>query len=117
MQGSMSICHNGNLVNADILKQELEEQGSIFSSTSDTEVLGHLIKRQSGHMIDRICTSLDKLDGAFAFLIRLIIEFMLQGTNMDYDLYQLGNFTKWCLCVCIRNMRIRCRWSKICKRC
>lgn len=67
MQGSMSICHNGNLVNANILKQELEEQGSIFSSTSDTEVLGHLIKRQSGHMIDRICTSLDKLDGAFAF--------------------------------------------------
>ena len=71
MQGSMSICHNGNLVNANILKQELEEQGSIFSSTSDTEVLGHLIKRQSGYMIDRICTSLDKLDGAFAFLVML----------------------------------------------
>ena len=73
MEGSMSICHNGNLVNANILKQELEDQGSIFSSTSDTEVLGHLIKRQEGHMIDRICASLDKLDGAFAFL------FMLEG--------------------------------------
>ena len=67
----MSICHNGNLVNANILKQELEDQGSIFSSTSDTEVLGHLIKRQEGHMIDRICASLDKLDGAFAFLVML----------------------------------------------
>ena len=71
MEGSMSICHNGNLVNANILKQELEDQGSIFSSTSDTEVLGHLIKRQEGHMIDRICASLDKLDGAFAFLVML----------------------------------------------
>ena len=71
MKGSMSICHNGNLVNANILKQELEDQGSIFSSTSDTEVLGHLIKRQEGHMIDRICASLDKLDGAFAFLVML----------------------------------------------
>lgn len=30
MEGSMSICHNGNLVNANILKQELEDQGSIF---------------------------------------------------------------------------------------
>ena len=71
MEGSMSICHNGNLVNANILKQESEDQGSIFSSTSDTEVLGHLIKRQEGHMIDRICASLDKLDGAFAFLVML----------------------------------------------
>lgn len=71
MEGSMSVCHNGNLVNANILKQELEDQGSIFSSTSDTEVLGHLIKRQEGHMIDRICASLDKLDGAFAFLVML----------------------------------------------
>ena len=71
MEGSMCICHNGNLVNANILKQELEDQGSIFSSTSDTEVLGHLIKRQEGHMIDRICASLDKLDGAFAFLVML----------------------------------------------
>ena len=71
MEGSMSICHNGNLVNSNILKQELEDQGSIFSSTSDTEVLGHLIKRQEGHMIDRICASLDKLDGAFAFLVML----------------------------------------------
>ena len=71
MEGSMSICHNGNLVNANILKQELEDQGSLVSSTSDTEVLGHLIKRQEGHMIDRICASLDKLDGAFAFLVML----------------------------------------------
>lgn len=69
--GSMSICHNGNLVNANVLKEELEEKGSIFSSTSDTEVLGHLIKRQQGRIIDRICQSLDKLDGAFAFLIML----------------------------------------------
>lgn len=69
--GSMSICHNGNLVNANVLKEELEEKGSIFSSTSDTEVLGHLIKRQHGRIIDRICKSLDKLDGAFAFLIML----------------------------------------------
>lgn len=70
MEGSMSICHNGNLVNANILKQELEDQGSIFSSTSDTEVLGHLIKRQEGHMMI-VSVFFSKLDGAFAFLVML----------------------------------------------
>ena len=88
MQGSMSICHNGNLVNANILKQKLEEQGSIFSSTSDTEVLGHLIKRQSGHMIDRICTSLDKLDGAFAFLI--MVDNRIYAARDKYGLRPLS---------------------------
>ena len=88
MQGSMSICHNGNLVNANILKQELEEQGSIFSSTSDTEVLGHLIKRQSGYMIDRICTSLDKLDGAFAFLI--MVDNRIYAARDKYGLRPLS---------------------------
>lgn len=88
MAGSMGICHNGNLVNANLLKQELEEKGSIFSSTSDTEVLGHLIKRQEGRMIDRICRSLDKLDGAFAFLI--LIEDRLYAARDKYGLRPLS---------------------------
>ena len=65
-------------------------------------------------MIDRICTSLDKLDGAFAFLI--MVDNRIYAARDKYGLrpYQL-NFTNGCLCVCIRNMRIRCRWSKICR--
>lgn len=69
MEGSLGIAHNGNIVNADELKAELESQGSIFSSTSDTEILGHLIKRNTGSMIEKICTSLNALEGAFAFVI------------------------------------------------
>lgn len=88
MSGSMGICHNGNLVNANILKKELEEKGSIFSSSSDTEVLGHLIKRQEGRMIDRICQSLDMLDGAFAFLI--LIEDRLYAVRDKYGLRPLS---------------------------
>lgn len=88
ISGSMSICHNGNLVNANVLKKELEEKGSIFSSTSDTEVLGHLIKRQEGHMIDRICKALDMLDGAFAFLI--LIEDRLYAARDKYGLRPLS---------------------------
>lgn len=88
MSGSMGICHNGNLVNAHLLKRELEKKGSIFSSSSDTEVLGHLIKRQQGRMIDRICGSLEKLDGAFAFLI--LIEDRLYAVRDKYGLRPLS---------------------------
>lgn len=70
-EGSLAISHNGNIVNANDLKRELESKGSIFSCTSDTEILGHLIKRGSGKMIDRINSSLRRLEGAFAFLILL----------------------------------------------
>ena len=48
--GSMALAHNGNLINADDLKHQLEMQGSIFQTTSDTEVLAHLIKR-SGYLL------------------------------------------------------------------
>src|SRR5881275_502371 len=43
--GSLAVCHNGNLTNADDVRSELEQEGSIFSSTSDTEVLVHLVAR------------------------------------------------------------------------
>src|SRR3989304_8108972 len=42
-QGPIAISHNGNLVNAGVLRDELEAYGSIFQSTSDTEVIIHLI--------------------------------------------------------------------------
>ena len=43
--GSLALAHNGNLVNATQLKSQLEGQGSIFQTSSDTEVLAHLIRR------------------------------------------------------------------------
>src|SRR5262249_61822805 len=44
-RGSLAVCHNGNLTNADDVRAELEADGSIFSSTSDSEVLVHLVAR------------------------------------------------------------------------
>ncbi len=44
--GSMAVAHNGNLVNAPELRRKLELDGSIFQSSSDTEVIIHLIARQ-----------------------------------------------------------------------
>lgn len=88
LNGSLGIAHNGNIVNANVLKAELEKKGSIFSSTSDTEILGHLIMREEGHMIDRICKSLNRLDGAFAFLI--LIENALYVARDKYGLRPLS---------------------------
>ncbi len=76
--GSLALAHNGNLVNANGLKHQLERQGSIFQTTSDTEVLAHLVKR-SGYieLKDRITNSLTMLKGAYAFVVMTENEMMV----------------------------------------
>lgn len=72
--GSIAVSHNGNLTNAHTIKRDLEEKGSIFSSTSDTEVVIHLIASLAGEglidndLIGRVVLSLMKLNGAYSFL-------------------------------------------------
>lgn len=68
--GDFALCHNGNIVNSDALKSNLENKGSIFQSTSDTEILAHLLMMNAkGKRIDAIKEALVYLEGAFAFLI------------------------------------------------
>ncbi|MFC4618985.1 amidophosphoribosyltransferase [Camelliibacillus cellulosilyticus] len=67
---TLSLAHNGNLVNAHALKYQLEAQGSIFQTTSDTEVLAHLIKRGGSlELKERVKNALSMLKGAYAFVI------------------------------------------------
>jgi amidophosphoribosyltransferase len=68
--GSIALAHNGNLVNATELKIRLEQQGSIFQTTSDTEVFAHLIRRSMAPTLkEQIKIALNYLEGAFAFLL------------------------------------------------
>jgi amidophosphoribosyltransferase len=68
-RGSMSIAHNGNLVNASLIRSQLEAEGSIFQSSSDTEVVIHLIARSKKKtFIDRTLESLQKVEGAYSFV-------------------------------------------------
>jgi amidophosphoribosyltransferase len=68
--GSIALAHNGNLVNATELKIRLEQQGSIFQTTSDTEVFAHLIRRSMAPTLkEQIKVALNYLEGAFAFLL------------------------------------------------
>ena len=71
--GDFSLAHNGNLVNSAQLRKYLEDRGSLFQSSSDSEILAHLIKKDA---IDRrkprifaILEALNMIEGAFAFLI------------------------------------------------
>lgn len=68
-QGSLAVCHNGNLTNAEDIRSDLEAQGSIFSSTADTEVLVHLVaKSKEIAFEDKIIDALSKVEGAYSVL-------------------------------------------------
>lgn len=69
-RGPLAIAHNGNLVNADLLRKELEHDGAIFSSNSDTEVLVHLLARSRAPRIeDRVREACAQVEGAYSLLI------------------------------------------------
>jgi len=68
-RGTIAVTHNGNLVNARILRDELEAYGSIFQSGTDTEVLVHLIAQSKANTLtDRIADSLKRVKGAYSLV-------------------------------------------------
>jgi len=68
--GAVAIAHNGNLTNARQIRKNLEASGSVFQSTSDTEVLVHLIARSpSASMRERIGDALRQVSGAYSLAI------------------------------------------------
>ena len=68
-RGSLAVCHNGNLTNADEVRAELEARGSIFQSSSDTEVLVHLVAMSSAAAIEhRVADALARVQGAYSLL-------------------------------------------------
>jgi amidophosphoribosyltransferase len=67
---SYAVAHNGNLVNAHELKKELEESGSIFQTTMDSEILLHLfVKNLKFGFEEALVKTVERLKGAFSFLV------------------------------------------------
>ncbi|MHC4636727.1 MAG: amidophosphoribosyltransferase [Planctomycetota bacterium] len=68
-RGQVAIAHNGNLINAKLLRDEYEAYGSIFKSTSDTEIIAHLLAKPS-HVSkpDPLAHVLNHLQGAYSLL-------------------------------------------------
>jgi len=65
--GGLAICHNGNLTNSYQLRKQLVRRGSLFHTTSDTEVINHLIAMSAqGTILDRIVDALRQIEGAYS---------------------------------------------------
>jgi amidophosphoribosyltransferase len=68
--GTLAIAHNGNLVNAIEVRAALENEGAIFQSSSDSEVIVHLIAHSKGDdFYERVLHALKQISGAFSLLI------------------------------------------------
>ncbi len=64
------VAHNGNLVNAHILKKELEEEGSIFQTTTDSEIFLHLFVKNLKHGFEEaLVNAVSRLEGAYSFVL------------------------------------------------
>jgi amidophosphoribosyltransferase len=67
--GGFAIAHNGNLTNATSLQRQLQARGSIFQSTSDTEVFLHLIATaRADRLLDRVVSALRQVEGAYSLV-------------------------------------------------
>jgi amidophosphoribosyltransferase len=68
VRGQMAIAHNGNLINADLLRDELERKGSIFQTTADSEIILHLLARPADNGAS-VLSALRRIEGAFSLII------------------------------------------------
>ena len=71
-KGRMALAHNGNLVNSYELRTELENQGCIFQSTTDTEVISYIItgeRIKTGSIEDAVNNAMNKIKGAYSLVI------------------------------------------------
>lgn len=66
-RGQLAIAHNGNLINAGILRDELEQRGSIFQTTVDSEIILHLLAQPAG--TSGVLAALRRVQGAFSLVI------------------------------------------------
>ncbi|MFA5160980.1 MAG: amidophosphoribosyltransferase [Elusimicrobiales bacterium] len=68
IHGQVSIAHNGTLTNALALRRELEKKGAIFQSSTDSEIIVHLMAREKGPLENAVVKSLPKLCGSYSFI-------------------------------------------------
>jgi amidophosphoribosyltransferase len=67
--GGFAVAHNGNITNAMTVQRELQKRGAIFSSTSDTETIMHLVAMSpERHFTDRFVSAIRQLEGAYSFV-------------------------------------------------
>ena len=92
-QGPIAISHNGNLVNGALLREELERSGSIFQSTTDTEVIIHLIATsRETSLMGRIVEALGRTRGAYSLLFLTLDRMIAARDPYGFRPLVLGKF-------------------------
>lgn len=90
-RGNLALAHNGNLVNAKLIKAELQKEGAIFQGTNDTEILLHLIARnKSEKFIDRLMQGLERLEGATSLAVMTDKKLIAARDSMGFRPLSLG---------------------------
>lgn len=72
LKGNMALAHNGNLINSYELRSELENEGSIFHTTSDTEVISYIITKERvrcGSIEEAVLRTMDRIKGAYSLVV------------------------------------------------
>ena len=94
-QGPIAISHNGNLVNGALLREELEHSGSIFQSTTDTEVIIHLIATsKEALLMHRIIEALSRVRGAYSLLFLTLDKMIAARDPYGFRPLVLGKFAE-----------------------
>jgi amidophosphoribosyltransferase len=87
--GNLGVAHNGNLTNFRTIRKQLQDDGTIFQTTSDTELLLHLIARsKEKSQIDQIKEAIDKVEGAYSLVI--LTDSMLVAARDSYGFRPLA---------------------------
>jgi amidophosphoribosyltransferase len=90
--GLLAVAHNGNIVNAKVLKEELQAQGAIFQGTNDTEVLIHLIARDQAKTFEtRLMNALKRLEGAYSIVLLVQDKLVAIRDPMGFRPLSLGS--------------------------
>ncbi|HLC15036.1 MAG TPA: amidophosphoribosyltransferase [Thermodesulfovibrionia bacterium] len=91
--GSLAIAHNGNLVNANHIRHQLQERGSIFQSNADSEVIVHLIAHsKEPDLYGRIVDALNQVSGAYSLLLMTKNELIAVRDPLGFRPLCLGRF-------------------------
>src|SRR5512133_3816196 len=68
-RGAIAVAHNGNIVNAQLIRSELEPYGSIFQTSMDTEIIVHLLATaRDESLVERITSAMERIEGAYCLL-------------------------------------------------
>ena len=114
LMGPVAVAHNGNLINAALLRKEYEQHGHIFQSTTDTEIIVHLLAKPSHvEKHDPLPHVLKHLQGAFSLLF--LFPNRIEACRDPWGIrpLSLGRTAEGHCCVASETLRIRCDRRRI----